>query len=337
MPSVLSCLNRTLHALMRDHPEVYLIGEDVLDPYGGAFKVTQGLSTSFPERVLTTPISEAGFIGVACGMAMRGLRPIVEIMFGDFLTLAADQIINHAVKFHWMYNHQVHVPLVIRTPMGGYRGYGPTHSQTLEKHFIGVPGLRVLAAHTFSDPGALLYQAVMHDDHPVLFIEHKLLYPLEVQNPQFEKDFSIHEFPPHPDQGYASTTMLKLRAAPPAKITLIAYGYMAELACLAAQRLAYEQEVFSEVIIPAQISPLDIQPILASVEKTHCLMTIEEGTRTLGWGAEVIAQTQELLGGGLKHAKRVAALDLPIPASRALETRFLPSVEAIMQAALSMV
>ena len=134
-----------------------ILGEDVLDPYGGAFKVTRGLSTAFPERVQTTPISEAGIVGVAAGMALRGLRPVVEIMFGDFITLAADQLVNHAAKFRWMYNDQVRVPLVIRTPMGGRRGYGPTHSQTLEKLFLGVPGLKVLAptAHRRSRRAAL--------------------------------------------------------------------------------------------------------------------------------------------------------------------------------------
>ncbi len=117
-----------------------VVGEDLLDPYGGAFKVTKGLSTKFPDRVLTTPLSEAGFTALAAGMAIRGLRPVVEIMFGDFLMLAADQFINHIGKYRWMYNDKVRVPLVIRTPMGGRRGYGPTHSQTLEKHFIGAPG-----------------------------------------------------------------------------------------------------------------------------------------------------------------------------------------------------
>jgi acetoin:2,6-dichlorophenolindophenol oxidoreductase subunit beta len=115
---------------MASDERVVLIGEDLLDPYGGAFKVTRGLSSAFPDRVLSTPISEAGMVGVATGMAMRGLRPVVEIMFGDFVTLVADQIINHATKFSWMYNDQVKVPLVIRTPMGGRRGYGPTHSQS---------------------------------------------------------------------------------------------------------------------------------------------------------------------------------------------------------------
>ena len=152
MGTLLEALNQALHQAFAADERVCLLGEDVLDPYGGAFRVSHGLSTAYPERVLTTPISEAGIVGAAAGMALRGLRPVVEIMFGDFLTLAADQIINHLSKFQWMYNDQVRVPMLIRTPMGGRRGYGPTHSQTLEKHFLGVPGLRVLPPPRWATP-----------------------------------------------------------------------------------------------------------------------------------------------------------------------------------------
>src|SRR5512137_1505090 len=175
MTTVLASLNSALRQALSQDERVLLLGEDILDPYGGAFKVTRGLSTAFPGRVLTTPISEAGIVGVATGMALRGYRPVVEIMFGDFITLIADQIINHAAKFRWMYNDQVHVPLILRTPMGGRRGYGPTHSQSLEKMFMGIPGLKVVAPNTLGDPGQLLETAISDDD-PVLFVEHKLLY-----------------------------------------------------------------------------------------------------------------------------------------------------------------
>ena len=151
MTSVLDSLHQGLKAVMARDTRVYLLGEDILAPYGGAFKVTRDLSDLYPDRVLTTPISEAGIVGLASGMALRGLRPVVEIMFGDFTTLIADQLINHAAKFRWMYNDQVRVPLVVRTPMGGRRGYGPTHSQTLEKHFLGVP----VDLHLVPPPGHL--------------------------------------------------------------------------------------------------------------------------------------------------------------------------------------
>src|SRR5690606_25722624 len=137
--------NAALHAAFAADENVLMLGEDLLDPYGGAFKVARGLSSAYPARVLTTPISEAAIVGLAAGMALRGLRPVVEIMFGDFITLAADQLVNHISKFRWMYNDRVNLPLVVRTPMGGRRGYGPTHSQSLEKLFLGVSGLRILA------------------------------------------------------------------------------------------------------------------------------------------------------------------------------------------------
>ena len=191
MITVLDTLNAALHRAFASDERVLLIGQDVLDPYGGAFKVTRGLSSKYPERVLTTPISEAGMVGVASGLAMRGLRPIVEIMFGDFLTLAADQLVNHAAKFRWMYNDQVRLPLIVRTPMGGRRGYGPTHSQTLEKLFFGVPGLRILSPAALGDPAELLFQLITESEDPVLFIENKLLYLLPIDENAILKEFNI--------------------------------------------------------------------------------------------------------------------------------------------------
>jgi len=167
-------LNQALHELMAEEERVFVIGEDILDPYGGAFKVTKGLSSAYPDRVLSTPVSEASITGFATGMALRGLRPILEIMFGDFITLCADQIVNGASKFSWIYNEQVEVPLVIRTPMGGRRGYGPTHSQTLEALFLGTPGLTIVAPSHLHSPGGLLRRAVLGGKGPVLFVENKL-------------------------------------------------------------------------------------------------------------------------------------------------------------------
>ncbi|MEJ2264009.1 MAG: hypothetical protein P8X95_11220 [Anaerolineales bacterium] len=164
-----------------------------MDPYGGAFKVSRGLSSAFPERVLTTPVSEAGIVGLAAGMALRGLLPVVEIMFGDFTTLIADQLINHIAKFRWMYNDQVRVPIVIRVPMGGRRGYGPTHSQSLEKLYLGVPGLRVLAPSSLGAPGELLSKAILEDEDPALFVEHKLLYQTPLQDETSLADFRLSQ------------------------------------------------------------------------------------------------------------------------------------------------
>ncbi len=310
MTTVLESLNAGLQRAMRQDERVYFLGEDVLDPYGGAFKVSRGLSSAFPERVLATPISEAGFTGLAAGMALRGLRPVVEIMFGDFLTLAADQIINHIAKFRYMYNDQVRLPLVIRTPMGGRRGYGPTHSQTLEKHFLGAPGLRVLAPCALGDPGKLLEQAILLDDDPVLFIENKLLY-LQPLPPAGLAEFDLQEDYPPPQNtntaamdplSYAPVYTLRLKGAPPPQLSIAAYGYMAGLALQAALRLAYENEIFVELVIATQLSPCEIQPMLASAERSGRLLSVEEGGLSLGWGAEILAQVSEKLGRACKAA-----------------------------------
>ena len=162
----LESLNKSLHNILRKNQDVIFIGEDLLDPYGGAFKVSKGLSTNFPRQVISTPISEAGIVGAATGMAMRGLKPIVELMFGDFIALAADQIINHASKYNGIYNGQVTVPLVIRTPVGGRRGYGPTHSQSLESIFMSVPGLEIIAPSLCHKPGEMLENLVNHIKKP---------------------------------------------------------------------------------------------------------------------------------------------------------------------------
>ncbi len=170
-----------MHAIFDARDDVYLLGEDVLDPYGGAFKVTQGLSDRFPERVLTTPISEGGMFGVAAGMSLRGLRPILEIMFGDFIALGLDQVVNGISKFREMYDDQVTVPLVVRTPMGGRRGYGPTHSQSLEKLLLGIPNICVVAGSECHDLGALLAHAVEDDAPGVLHREQAHVRPTESQ------------------------------------------------------------------------------------------------------------------------------------------------------------
>jgi pyruvate/2-oxoglutarate/acetoin dehydrogenase E1 component len=341
MPSVLESLNSALHHAFSDNPNVYLLGEDVLDPYGGAFKVTRNLSTQFPERVISTPISEAGFVGVAAGMALRGLRPVVEIMFGDFISLIADQLINHITKFHWMYNDQVSVPLVIRTPMGGRRGYGPTHSQTLEKLYLGVPGLRVLApvAHSLPDgtysPGDLLYHAILESDEPVLFIENKLQYILPVLNQQDLNDWMIHI--DSSGMGLSMPTfVLSIRGAPSASLTIAAYGYMAELARHAVERLAFEDEVFAELVVPTQLSPFEVNSIISSVQRTGALLAVEEGTYTLGWGAEVVARTAEACSTKSIKYKRLAAQETPVPASGPLETAALPGVDDIIQTAIQL-
>jgi pyruvate/2-oxoglutarate/acetoin dehydrogenase E1 component len=338
MTTVLESLNHGLHQAFEADARVYLIGEDLLDPYGGAFKVSNGLSTKYPDRVWTSPVSEAAIVGVAAGMALRGLLPVVEIMFGDFSTLIADQVINSIGKFHGMYNGSVDVPLVIRTPMGGRRGYGPTHSQTMEKLFLGAPGLRVLAANALADPGDLLRKAIVEDRSPVFFVENKLLYLKSVLDSEALKDFEIEKF----EDSYAPTQTLRLRGVSSPIVTLTAYGYMAELAREALLRLAFEHEIFCELVVPSQLSPFPddgaLEPALEqSLQRTQRLLAVEEGTYTLGWGAEILARAAQAFPAQLKAAQRVAAADAPIPASVPLEDKALPDADDIIASVRRMV
>ncbi len=346
MPTVLDSLNRALRTALESDPRVYVLGEDILDPYGGAFKVTRGLSTKFPDRVLTTPISEAAIVGVANGLALRGLRPVAEIMFGDFVTLIADQLVNHAAKFRWMYNDNVRVPVVVRAPMGGRRGYGPTHSQSLEKLFLGVPGLKVVAPNALGDPGDLLLAAIADED-PVLFVEHKLLYTrplLEVGTGELA-DYEIESF------GAPFTNYVLRNTNSAARLTIATYGYNFELARAAATELMMEHEIFCDLVLFSQLSPFELSPLFDSLARTlrhgsgqaGKLLTVEEGGLTLGWGAEVAARAVEssndLPHGGAARSRycirRVAARDLPIANSRPLEDAILPSVKDIVDAALN--
>jgi pyruvate/2-oxoglutarate/acetoin dehydrogenase E1 component len=327
-------LNAALHDLMQDDPRVVVIGEDILDPYGGAFKITRGLSTRFPQRVLTTPISEAGLVGGGNGMALRGMRPVVEIMFGDFVALAADQIVTHAAKFAAMYNAQLTCPLTLRTPMGGRRGYGPTHSQSLESLFFSIPGIEIVAVSPLHPPGELLYNAVLQSDRPTLFIENKVMYARPVQLP--DERGHVGPFTVSHGPGLYPTAHLSIDAFRSCDLLLITYGACAELVMQAAERLLLENEIACDLIVPTQIMPLPIEDLLEPAVQAGRVIIIEEGVRTGGWGAEVAtalceAAKERLPGGAVA---RIGARPHPIPVSRPLENHMLPSVEEIIDTAL---
>jgi pyruvate/2-oxoglutarate/acetoin dehydrogenase E1 component len=336
--TVLDSLNAGLLAALKQENSVLLLGEDILDPYGGAFKATRGCSTAFPDRVIAAPISEAGLAGLCAGLALRGLRPVLEVMFGDFTTLLADQLINHISKFRWMYNNSVSLPLVIRTPMGGRRGYGPTHSQSLEKLFLGVPGLTVVAPLAYEEAaGELLRRVICETEDPVLFIENKLQYLLPLNSSAEHKELIQEKIYAENDaeQRYP-TYRFTLKDAPRPEVTLTAYGYMAELAHQAQLKLAYEYELFTEFITPTRLSPFDLQPQIDSVRRTSRLLTIEEGTGALGWGAEVGVRVAEAVP-CLACLRRLSAQSTPVPASSTLEKAALPQVEDIIACVRKMV
>ena len=328
-------LNHALHHLFENHPDVYLLGEDILDPYGGAFKVSTGLSSRWPERVLTTPISEAAITGIAIGMALRGLRPIVEIMFGDFITLCADPIINYATKFRQMYDDQVRCPIVIRTPMGGRRGYGPTHSQSMERLFLSVSGLTILAPSRLHDLGAALIHATLHGEEPTLFVENKVMYS-EIHTPPQDGRiglFACREFGAAPLQ----TIALSLTEFEYSDVTLLCYGGMAPIALQAAEELLIEHEISCEVIVPCRIKPFSLEGLGEALERSGRLVVVEEGPLTGGWAAEVAARVQEQLWARLRGPiRRIAARDGIIPSTRVLEDLVLPGKQALITSITSM-
>jgi pyruvate/2-oxoglutarate/acetoin dehydrogenase E1 component len=326
-------LNESLHAIFAERDDVVLFGEDVLDPYGGAFKVTAGLSDAYPDRVLTTPISEASLFGVAAGMALRGQRPILEIMFGDFVALGLDQIVNGISKFREMYDDQVTVPLVVRAPMGARRGYGPTHSQSLEKLLLGIPNIVVVAASECHDVGTLLAAAV-EDERPVFFIENKLLYGRTIRRPE---DGHIGELAVRESSDAYPTLTFSATDFAEGSATIVTYGGMLPLVLDAVTELVLEHEIFCEVVALSQLVPMELDAVLESVARTGALVTAEEGTLTGGFGAEIAARVQEAAWSDLRTpVQRIAARDSIIPSARPLEDAMLPSVEDVVDAVMSL-
>ena len=322
-----TALNAALTEAFETRDDVYLLGEDVLDPYGGAFKVTQGLSARWPQRVITTPVSEGAIFGIAAGMALRGWRPVLEIMFGDFIALGFDQTVNGIAKFRAMYNEQVRVPLVVRTPMGGRRGYGPTHSQTLEKLLLGVPGIKVVAPSECHDLRALLHAAIADDD-PVFFIENKLMYGRPNRRPAGGRlgDLGCMETEgPFPALSFSGNGFAG------AETTIVTYGGMLPIVLEAAVRLIIEDELFTEVVALSRLLPLDLDPVLESVARTGSLVTVEEGTLTAGVGAEIAARVQSEAWDDLRRpVERIAARDGIVPAAPTLEEAVLPGVDDVV-------
>lgn len=320
-------IHKGLDTEFASNSKTVMLGEDIeyitpytAKPYGGAFKVSNDLSEKYP-NVRNTPISEAAIVGIGTGLAIEGMRPIVEIMFGDFMALTFDQIFNHACKFSQMFAGQVEVPLVVRTPMGGRRGYGPTHSQSIEKIYLGIPDLTVLALNSRVSP-ELLYKEVFKQKNPVLVVENKVLYT-EKLNTDHPVGYDVHlsdeEFP-----------LVKISPQKEvAHITLLCYGGMLTEVERAIEKAFYEEEILCEIICPTKISPFNIEPIVESVKRTKRIVIVEEGSNFAAYSSEVLAQLTER-GITLKFCERVSNNGL-IPSSYIAEMNSLPNVENIYE------
>ena len=290
---------------------VILFGEDIAVA-GGVFAATPGLYEKYgPERVFDTPISELALAGAAFGSAVTGLRPVIEIMFGDFLTLAMDMLVNQATKYRFLTQEQVSVPLVIRSVVGAGGRFGAIHSQMPVSWLMGVPGLKIVAPSTPADAKSLL-RAAIRDDNPVLFFEHKRLYTLE---------------------GEVNGEVGRLGEAAVVReggdVTLVTAMKSVHDALEAAERLE-EDRVSVEVIDLRTLRPIDVDTVLASVRKTNRLVVVEEGPLTGGWAGEVVARVTEEALGQLDDVWRIATPNTPIPYSPPLEDAFLPGADRIV-------
>lgn len=308
-------INDALREEMERDDDVVVVGEDITT--GGSFGATRGLLDTFgSQRVRDTPISEAVIAGLAAGAASLGLRPVVEIMFADFLTLAMDQIVNQIAKAHFMFGGQISMPLTIRAPQGGGLSAGPQHSQSLEAWFMHVPGLHVVAPSTPAEAKGLLKRAI-RDDTPVLFLEHKGLYASKGDVPDEEYTTPLGEAAVLREGGDA---------------TIVAYSQIVTYALKAAQTLA-DDGISVEVIDLRTLNPLDIETVVTSVQKTHRVVIAHEAVTTGGAGSEIAAQITERALPYLDHAPvRVGASFSPIAFSPALERAILPDEADIVRA-----
>lgn len=306
-------INEAIREEMRRDPTVFLMGEDV-GVFGGAFKVTVGLLEEFgPDRVRDTPIAELGIVGLATGAALTGCRPIAEVMYVDFTTLAMDQIAQQAAKVRYMFGGKARVPLVVRTQQGSGRGNAAQHSQSLEAWFFHIPGLYVAQPSMPADAKGMLKTAIRNDS-PVIFLEHKLLYPVKGDVPDGD-----HLVP-----------LGKGEIKRPGKdVTVVATSRMVHFALQAAEGLALEG-IECEVVDPRWLVPLDMDLIVESVKKTHKCVVVHEAVERGGIGGEIAAQILERAFGYLDApVKRVTAPNAPIPFNEKLEASMIPSPDRI--------
>lgn len=310
-------INEAIRQEMRRDADIILVGEDVGRP-GGVYKVTDGLFTEFgPERVFDSPITEAGIAGLGVGAAMTGMRPMVEIMFGDFMTLAMDQIVNQAAKVHYMSGGKLTVPLVIRTTMGAGRRAAAQHSQSLYAWFGHIPGLKVVVPSTPYDAKGLLKTA-FRDNNPVIYFEDKMMYRLS--GPVPEDDYTI-------PFGVADVKRVG------SDITLIATSSMVLVALQAADELG-KQGISAQVVDPRTLTPLDEETLIQSVMKTSRCIVIDEGYQRFGATAEIASV---IARGAFYYldapVERIGAMDVPIPFSPALEDLTIPNAEMVVRTA----
>src|SRR5436190_3219233 len=305
-----------LSAAMRDSDDVFIMGEDIAE-MGGSMGVTQGMLDEFgPERVRNSPISEIAIVGAGIGAAMQGMRPVVEIMYEDFLTLSLEQIVNQAAKHRYMSGGQVKVPLTVRTQGGAGWSPGAQHAQQLEAWFVHIPGLKVVFASTPSDVRGLLWSSI-YDDNPVVFFEHRTLYGLKEDVPDELEPIPLGQARVHREGD---------------DVTVIATGRLVHEALSAAQE-AEGEGISVEVFDPRTLQPLDEDSLVASVKKTNRCVVAHEAVARMGFGAEIAAVVQERAFDWLDApVERVGAKFAPLPFAPVMEEHVVPHAADVLEA-----
>jgi pyruvate dehydrogenase E1 component beta subunit len=315
-------IREALNQAMAADERVFMIGEDI-GVYGGAFGASAGLLETYGrQRVIDTPISEAGIAGACVGAALTGMRPVGEIQFMDFITISMEQLVLQAAKIRYMFGGKASVPMVLRTPGGSGTGAAAQHSESLENWFVHIPGLKVVMPSTPYDAKGLLLAAI-DDDNPVIVIEHKLLY--RTKGPVPEEPYRIP----------LGQSEVKRRGR---HLTVVATSIMVPRALQAAEHLAQEG-IELEVIDPRTLNPLDDRLIIESVIKTGRALVVHEAVKTGGFGGEIVSRIVESEAFGYLEApvRRLAGLDIPIPYNRTLEAAAVPQVQAIVEEAKKIV
>jgi pyruvate/2-oxoglutarate/acetoin dehydrogenase E1 component len=327
--SIAESLREGIAEEMRRDPDVFCLGEDIAVPggWGGAFTVTLGLEKEFPDRMLNTPIAELGFFGAAVGAAIMGMRPIVDVQYGDFLFLAMDQIVNNAAKLRYMSGGTIKVPMVMRAPVGA-TGRGSQHAQSMERYFTGVPGIKVVAVSNAYDAKGILKSAV-RDDNPVLIFEHKLLYGSKGARTE---PGAIDATSDIPEDDYTVPLDRAALRRTGSRVTILAWLLMVHNALQACEPLSAEG-IGPEVIDVRTLSPIDYDTIGESVKKTGRVVIVEEGPKTGGVSAEIAAGIMERFPEYLlAPVVRVASADVPVPFTPVLENAYRPDVPRIVEA-----
>ncbi|WP_162551226.1 alpha-ketoacid dehydrogenase subunit beta [Paenibacillus tepidiphilus] len=304
-------LRGALRRLMAEDEAVIVLGEDVNEPYGGAFKITKGLSAEYPERVLATPISEEGFVNMASGMSLMGLKPVVDMMFSDFTALAFDPLLNFASKSVTMYGRRLELPMIVRCANGGYRGYGATHSQSMQKYFMGIPNLSVYELSPFHDNYAVL-RRMLEEKQPCMFFEEKMIY-----SHYMYRNGTVSELFGFTWKGEENNWALAaIEETAAAEVLILCPGGLAAMCVAAAEKLILEDEIEVKIAVPSKLYPCRIEDILEDAVQAGRILIVEEGTCGGSWGEGVAVQLYpHLLGGSGGDIRLLHSKTSIIPAS----------------------